>query len=364
MTVLSLQLDSKQQQIRAITKSNLNSLLGNSCDVQNQCRIVCHLLDQQNLITFLQSTTCHPVTPLSRHLSTFLHIFLNVYVYLAWAISSCCNFEIALITLHEERWVAGRYSSVLVLYRWTNQKHQNNIKSLAVKGQCCGELMWSCVSKAVKLNSVCNCIYKQWKPRANKIRGANSPNVQWTLRIWQSLFCRCLMPCIKFLKSEVVEHQFPCGIFFPWLWFSIELFRLLQLNSHTCLLIILHVMEHSNNWISGIVPWTCPEQPRPLVTISPYPVKSWQPLIKPTACKGSVLKMLPCHSYFFPFSFCVFASSLRNRTTHYREYLDKYFYFWSAKDTQFMHLHFSWLFSTEEKPKHIHSMGIYVYGHI
>lgn len=43
---------------------------------------------------------------------------------------------------------------------------------------------------------------------------------------------------------------------------------------------------------------------------------------------------------------------------------DKYFYFCSAKDTHLMHLYLSWLFSTEEKPRHIHSMGIYVYGYI
>lgn len=37
-------------------------------------------------------------------------------------------------------------------------------------------------------------------------------------------------------------------------------------------------------------------------------------------------------------------------------------FFLSAKDTQLMHLYLLWLFSTEEKPKHIHSVGIYMYG--
>lgn len=64
-----------------------------------------------------------------------------------------------------------------------------------------------------------------------------------------------------------------------------------QLQSHTAPQTMSHVMERSNNWTSGIVPCSFP-----LVTLSPYPVTSWQPLIEPTACKPAKFKTLPLHS--------------------------------------------------------------------
>lgn len=85
---------------------------------------------------------------------TYAH-YSNAYVYVAWDFSSCCNFELAQITLHGQTvWPAGERQGITA----------QNLTGVLIRSDrivTTGEYLWFCVIKAIKLNRVCIFMYKQ-----------------------------------------------------------------------------------------------------------------------------------------------------------------------------------------------------------